>query len=68
MSQGKDEVETREVGLLIGTEMLTWHFDEVDRLHVKKNKIVGINYLGIIDIIDHRYPSSHDELVRSAAF
>ena len=30
--------------------MLTWHFDEVDRLHVKRNKIAGINCLGIIDI------------------
>ena len=24
--------------------------DDLDRLHVKGNKIVGINYLGIIDV------------------
>lgn len=24
-------------------------FAEVDRLHVKRNKIMGMNYLGIID-------------------
>ena len=23
---------------------------EVDRLHVKRNRIVGLNYLGIIDV------------------
>ena len=29
---------------------LMWHGDEVDRLHVKRNSIVGMNYLGIIDM------------------
>ena len=29
-----------------------WHNGEVDRLHVKRNRIVGINYLGIIDLRD----------------
>ena len=24
-------------------------YDEVDRLHVKRNMVVGMNYLGIID-------------------
>ena len=28
-----------------------WHNGEVDRLHVKRNRIVGINYLGIIDYV-----------------
>jgi len=26
-----------------------WHNDDVDRLHVKRNRLVGMNYLGIID-------------------
>ena len=30
--------------------VLVWGIgDEVDRLHVKRNRIVGMNYLGIID-------------------
>ena len=33
----------------VGGELMTWLDDDVDRLHVKRNRLVGMNYLGIID-------------------
>ena len=46
--------------------MLVWHvwdmYDEVDRLHVKRNGIVGMNYLGIIDVNAFAFIYSHISL------
>ena len=33
----------------LGGELLTWQVADVDSLHVYRNRIVGMNYLGIID-------------------
>ena len=32
--------------------------DDVDSVHVKRNMIVGMNYLGIIDVMEHFYDST----------
>ena len=40
----------------------TWGLlDDVDRLHVKRNRLVGMNYLGILDKNQLKYDTNYYE-------